>query len=95
MTFLQAALFQWVNPKAWAMGLTAMTVYTVPDPFWISIVVVAVVFGAINLPCIGVWAGFGVALRGFLANPLRLRLFNIGMAVLLLASTIPLLWAEK
>jgi threonine/homoserine/homoserine lactone efflux protein len=95
MTFLQAALFQWVNPKAWAMGLTAMTVYTVPDPFWISIFVVAVVFGVINLPCIGIWAGFGVALRGFLSNSLRLRLFNIGMAVLLLASTLPLLWAEK
>ena len=95
MTFFEAALFQWVNPKAWAMGLTAMTVYTVPDPFWFSIFVVAGVFGVINLPCIAVWAGFGVALRGFLADPLRLRLFNMAMAALLLLSTLPLLWDEK
>ena len=95
MRFIEAALFQWVNPKAWAMGLTAMTVYTVPDPFWLSIFVVAGVFGVINLPCIGIWAGFGVALRGFLADPLRLRLFNWAMAALLLLSTLPLLWNEK
>ena len=95
MRFIEAALFQWVNPKAWAMGLTAMTVYTVPDPFWPSIFVVAGVFGIINLPCIAIWAGFGVALRGFLADPLRLRLFNLAMAALLLLSTLPLLWTEK
>ena len=95
MTFFEAALFQWVNPKAWAMGLTAMTVYTVPDPFWFSIFVVAGIFGVINLPCIAIWAGFGVALRGFLADPLRLRLFNLAMAALLLLSTLPLLWDEK
>ena len=95
MRFIEAALFQWVNPKAWAMGLTAMTAYTVPDPFWFSIFVVAGVFGVINLPCIAIWAGFGVALRGFLADPLRLRLFNGAMAALLLLSSLPLLWPEK
>lgn len=95
MRFIEAALFQWVNPKAWAMGLTAMTAYTVPDPFWFSIFVVAVVFGVINLPCIALWAGFGVGLRGFLSDPLRLRLFNGAMAVLLLLSTLPLLWDGK
>ncbi len=95
MRFVEAMLFQWVNPKAWAMGLTAMTVYTVPDPFWLSIVMVAAVFGVINLPCVAVWAGFGVSLRGFLADPWRLRLFNYAMAALLLISTLPLLWDGK
>ena len=49
MTFLQAAAFQWVNPKAWAMALTAISAYT-PDTTVAGIALVAVVFGAINLP---------------------------------------------
>ncbi|MFM8700052.1 MAG: LysE family translocator [Hyphomicrobiales bacterium] len=89
MTFIEAALFQWINPKAWAMALTATTLYTVPEMYYLSVVVVAGTFGVINLPSVSCWAGFGVALRGFLSVPARLRIFNVGMAVLLLLSTLP------
>ena len=50
-TFLQAALFQWVNPKAWTIGLTAITVYA-PSRSLGAIVVLVVIFAAITLPCI-------------------------------------------
>lgn len=89
-TFLQAALFQWVNPKAWAMALAATSAYTDPDRYLSSLTVVALVFGAINLPCVSLWAGFGVGLRHWLQNPVRLRMFNITMAVLLLLSFLPM-----
>ena len=89
MTFVEAAGFQWINPKAWAMALTATSVYTQPDAFYLSVVIVALVFGAINLPSVGVWAAFGVVLRGFLAVPARLRVFNVAMAVLLALSVVP------
>ena len=89
MTFIEAALFQWINPKAWAMALTATTLYTVPEMYYLSVVLVAGTFGIINLPSVSCWAGFGVALRGFLSVPARLRIFNVGMAVLLLLSTLP------
>ena len=89
MTFVEAAGFQWINPKAWAMALTATSVYTQPDAFYLSVVIVALVFGAINLPSVGVWAAFGVGLRGFLAVPARLRVFNVAMAVLLALSVVP------
>jgi hypothetical protein len=89
MRFIEAAGFQWINPKAWAMALTATSVYTQPDAFYLSVVIVALVFGAINLPSVGVWAGFGVGLRGFLAVPARLRVFNVAMAVLLALSVVP------
>ena len=89
MTFVEAAGFQWINPKAWAMALTATSVYTQPDAFYLSVVIVALVFGAINLPSVGVWAAFGVGLRGFLAVPARLRAFNVAMAVLLALSVVP------
>ena len=89
MTFIEAALFQWINPKAWAMALTATTLYTVPDMYYLSVILVAGTFGVVNLPSVSCWAGFGVALRGFLSVAARLRIFNVGMALLLLLSTLP------
>ena len=90
LTFLQAAAFQWVNPKAWSMALTAATLYA-PDADWPSVLRVAAVFGAVNLPCVSVWAAVGSALGNWLHDPRRLRAFNIAMAVLLLASLWPVL----
>ena len=87
--FIEAAGFQWINPKAWAMALTATTVYTRPDAFLATVLVVALVFGSINLPSVSVWAAFGTGLRGFLAIPARMRVFNIVMAGLLALSIIP------
>jgi threonine/homoserine/homoserine lactone efflux protein len=88
LTFLQAALFQWVNPKAWAMALTAITVYA-PGRSSADVALVAVIFGLVNLPSVSVWAVIGVKVRVWLSGPRRLRIFNITMAVLLVASVIP------
>ena len=90
LTFLEAAAFQWVNPKAWAMALTAITLYA-PSRDLGAITLVAVVFGAINLPSVGTWAAAGRWLRRLLDRPARLHAFNWTMAALLLASTIPML----
>ncbi len=92
MTFLQAALFQWVNPKAWVMAITAIAAYTLPDEYLRSVLLVALVFGAVNLPSVSTWALFGVGLRHVLNNPRVLRAFNITMAVLLVLSLAPLLY---
>ena len=91
MTFLQAAAFQWVNPKAWVMAVTAMAVYTSPQARFLSVVLVAVAFALVNLPSVSTWAGFGMALRGFLSDPLRLKWFNIAMGLLLAATLWPML----
>ncbi len=88
--FLQAAAFQWVNPKAWAMAITAVTVYT-PDDRLMSVVLVAVLFGLVNLPSVGSWTLLGLHLRKLLTNPRRLRAFNVTMALLLVASLWPVL----
>jgi len=92
LTFLQAALFQWVNPKAWVMGVTAIATYTLTANYFWSVLVVALVFGAVNLPCVSSWALFGTALKHVLNNPRILRAFNISMAVLLVLSLAPLLY---
>ena len=91
MTFLAAAAFQWVNPKAWAMCLTAISAYTVPARFAASMVVVTLVFVLVNLPIVSLWTLFGVTLRGLLADARRVRLFNAVMALALVASLWPVL----
>ncbi|WGU38654.1 LysE family translocator [Phenylobacterium sp. NIBR 498073] len=97
-TFLQAAAFQWVNPKAWAMALGAVTAYAPRDGYVANILVVSVIFTAINLPCVASWTGFGVGLRRFLDRPAVLRAFNVGMALLLALSLLPValeLWGAR
>jgi threonine/homoserine/homoserine lactone efflux protein len=91
MTFLGAAAFQWVNPKAWVMAVTAMAVYVDPNSYVWSVFVIGLVFAAVNVPSVSTWAGFGSVLREWLSVPVRLKWFNITMAVLLVASLWPML----
>ncbi len=89
-SFLQAAAFQWVNPKAWAMALGATSAYA-PDGSVQSYLIVAVVFASVNLPSVSLWAYAGQKVRRFLSSPPRLRAFNWTMAILLIASLVPVL----
>ncbi|MGI9351859.1 MAG: LysE family translocator [Rhizobiaceae bacterium] len=91
MSFLSAALFQWVNPKAWVMAITAMTVYTGKPDFATSVLIVCSAFTLVNFPSVSIWCGFGVALREWLSDPKRLRIFNVSMALLLIISLWPML----
>lgn len=90
MTFLQAAAFQWVNPKAWAMALGAVAAYAGGGGF-ASVGLVALAFALVNFPSISLWTFMGTRMRLFLTDPARLRLFNWTMAALLVLSLIPVL----
>ncbi|WP_339935823.1 LysE family translocator [Vreelandella glaciei] len=90
MTLLQAAAFQWVNPKAWAMGLSAITLYA-PHKTLVSVLIVASVFAVVSFPAISVWAWLGIVVRQWLNSHTRYRVFNITMALLLIASLYPVL----
>ncbi len=91
MSFIGAAAFQWVNPKAWVMAVSAMATYTSSESYLFSVLVVGVVFALVNVPSVSTWAGFGSALRQWLSEPSRLKWFNITMAVLLVISLWPML----
>ncbi|MEM7612575.1 MAG: LysE family translocator [Pseudomonadota bacterium] len=93
-TFLQAALFQWVNPKAWVMALTAISVYA-PERAMSQVVTVVLVFGLINLPSVSSWTVLGQQMRRWLTSPARLRTFNVTMAILLVMSLYPVLVPES
>ncbi len=90
LTFLQAAAFQWVNPKAWIMAVTACATYADPNRYTLSVFVIAAVFAVVTAPCSGAWVGFGAALQRWLGHPRNLAVFNYTMAALLVASLYPL-----
>ena len=89
--FGQAAAFQWVNPKAWTMALTAISVYTPGAHMLGDVAGVALIFGIVNLPSIGCWTYLGQQMSRVLTSSTRLRAFNVTAAGLLLASLYPIL----
>jgi len=91
MTFLQAAAFQWVNPKAWVMAVTGIATYANHDNYYVAVLLVSAAFAIVNLPSVSVWAGFGTLLRNWLSDPVRLKWFNLVMALLLVLSLWPML----
>jgi threonine/homoserine/homoserine lactone efflux protein len=90
LTFLQAAAFQWVNPKAVVIGLSAISLYVRPGHRVPDVLVVVLIFAFFTALTVATWTGFGVALRSVLRDPRRARIFNIVMAVLLVASIVPM-----
>jgi threonine/homoserine/homoserine lactone efflux protein len=90
MTFLQAAAFQWMNPKAVIAALSAIALYMRPGHETFDLVVMLVVFGVCTLLAVATWAGFGIALRRYLRDPVHARVFNVAMGVLLVASIAPM-----
>ena len=89
--FWGAVLFQWVNPKAWVMALTIMSAYVPPGAGLLQIAPLGLMFAVLGFPCSSVWVGFGSALRSYLQDAFRMRVFNCSMAAALLASLYPML----
>ena len=91
MGFGAAALFQWVNPKAWVIAIVASTTYTVPGQGLTSqILLLAVLFCLVGVPCNLSWALLGAGAGRVLRTPAQWRTFNVVMAGLLLLSVLPL-----
>lgn len=93
MTFLQAALFQWVNPKLWAMVFGFFSTYVPAHVRLSEAIALCLVFTCVNLPCVAVWAITGDRLSHWLRTGQRLRGFNRLMSILLLISVAGALWA--
>lgn len=85
MTFVQAVAFQWVNPKAWTMALSAVTLFA-PDERLQSILLIAATFGILGIASSGSWTLMGLSIRRWLSSRRRLIAFNYGMAALLIGS---------
>ena len=91
MNFLEAAAFQWVNPKAWMMAIAAVSTYTPGRNILAETLIVAAIFALLAWPSCAFWAGVGVAVRLF-ASDRAMRIFNLTMAALLVASLALAFW---
>lgn len=91
MGFWAAVAFQALNPKAWVMAVTCMSTYLAPQAQLGQLLVLVALFFVFGAPSSVLWLGFGQALRQWLQDPVRLRAFNITMALALVVSLYPLL----
>lgn len=87
LRFIEAALFQWVNPKALMFALSALTTFTTPGgDFLLETFIMAGIFILVAFSSISTWCLFGIAIGRVLKSQLALRTFNIVMATALVAS---------
>ena len=92
LTFLEAAAFQFINPKGVVMAITVISSFISPDhDYFAQFLMVMMCFTLVTLMAVLCWAGFGVMIRGLIDTPLRLRVFNITMAALLIGSIMPVM----
>jgi threonine/homoserine/homoserine lactone efflux protein len=92
ITFLQAAAFQWLNPKGWVMAVGAVSAYAAVAPFPYNMLLIAFLFGSLGVASSATWLGFGTGLKRLLtSSPRAVRAVNIAMALLLVASLWPIL----
>lgn len=89
-TFIQAAAFQWVNPKAWVLAVSANATYTVVGSnYGLQVFLIAVIFLFFGGPCVMLWLWFGASLKRLLQKAESVKTFNYAMATLLMLSLLP------
>jgi threonine/homoserine/homoserine lactone efflux protein len=91
--FIQAVLFQWVNPKAWLMAISAISIFTVSQNYFYNALLLSMIFLMVCLPCSVAWLVFGAALQRILKQVKHRRIFNAVMAAGLVLS-IALIWLD-
>lgn len=91
LTYLQGALFQWVNPKAWVMCLSAISLFTdIEQAMLPQILAMGLTFMVIGAFTVGCWMVAGSKINSLLAKPHQQRIFNVSMAAFLVASLYPM-----
>ena len=92
LNFYKGFIFQWINAKAWVVCLAAVSVFSTPgELYFVQITTLSVVFFIVGFPCVVAWGLLGLFLRRHMKNVKYVRRFNITMALLLVASVIPVI----
>jgi threonine/homoserine/homoserine lactone efflux protein len=91
LTFMQAAAFQWINPKGWVMAVGSVSAYAGIAVFPYNMMVIAALFCVLGIVSSSVWTALGLSLRGLLTDARAVRVFNAVMALALVASLWPVL----
>lgn len=92
-TFLQSALFQWVNPKAWIMAITSVSIFiTNNEESIFQVIIIAFIYFLSSLISTNTWAYGGVVLKRFIKEEKSVQKLNIAMALLLIVSVLPFIF---
>jgi threonine/homoserine/homoserine lactone efflux protein len=91
LSFIQMCLFQWINPKGWVMAVTALSAYTLSQSYYTGVATVVATFVFMGITSALTWAAFGAALKSVMTDVRYFRIINVGLAVLLVASLVPML----
>jgi len=91
LNFAAALAFQTINPKGWVIALATVSTYVPARGFLANLLVALAISAGVSVAACFTWAAFGVGLQRVISRPHVLRAFNVGMALLLLASLYPLL----
>ncbi len=93
LSFIEAAAFQFLNPKAWMIAVTTATVFLPKEmsPLLGSFYM-ALVLAVVNYPSISVWTLFGTGMRRLLGSPRLRQAFSIGLALTLVLTGAAMLW---
>lgn len=86
-TFVEAVLFQWVNPKVWAVALSA-TAYTNNLPAIEQAFLLGTAFSGLNLVVCLFWSTTGSLLSNLLNDQSKWRIFARGMAIALVVFSV-------
>ena len=93
LSFWGACAFQWINPKGWFMAIAATATFLPPGGNALVFgPLIGLVFTLVSVPCVGSWGLIGASGAHLLRHPVRLRVFNVTMAVLLLATVVAMLF---
>lgn len=92
-TFLQSAAFQWVNPKAWVMAITAISIFvTSKDDAILQVVIISFIYMLSGFVSTNAWTSGGVVLKRFIKSQSSVKKFNITMAILLIVSVLAMIF---
>ena len=89
LKFYEAALFQFINPKAWVVALTAATAFFPSEEnFLIATAFVTITAPFVCLPSICIWAIFGSSIKSIIKNTKIKKIIEYLLAILLLVTAV-------
>lgn len=94
LTFMQAAAFQWLNPKAWVIGIGAIATFTTVGNIEIQVIIIVFTYLFVGAFSMGLWLLMGASLQKILRSQNQLKVFNVVMAILLVLSIVPIVITE-
>ncbi|MED7789428.1 LysE family translocator [Francisella sp. 19X1-34] len=95
LSFKQAILFQWINPKAWVMAIGVISTYTIISEnmtLFIQVIMISAIVMIVSFCCTAFWLFGGNFVKRILSDEKHLKIFNLVLGVLLILSIIMMIF---